>query len=205
MGSSVEATAGSYFVIREAPSIEAPTAAADGYTEIEDWEAADAFAGWGSGTPAASRPTDPVEIRVVPYDDYAGTPDEYSDNSVPLMSRRLKEAIEAAGVDNVNFHPVTLRNSETGATYEYFAFNLIGLVDAVDLRGSTITSHGGDFTGDSVVTDLAVDESSARELLMFRLKQKFSVILVHKRVKEAIERVGIPSVKFIAPEDFMAL
>ena len=204
--SETEIAAGpDYFVFREAPSIESETAAEQGYMEIEDWNATDGFEGWRRGELAQNRPAAPVEINVVPYGGFDGGPDEFKDENVPLMSKRLKETIEAAGVDNVNFYPVTLRNSETQETYDYFAFNLIGLVDAVDMGASTITSHDGDFIGDSAVTDLSVDNNGARGLLMFRLKQKFSVILVHRRIKEAIERVGIPSVKFIAPEDFMAL
>lgn len=194
-----------YFILRAAPSIESESAADDGYMEIEDWKKTEGFEDWSVGRLATKRPAGPVEIDVVPYLEYSGGPDEFVDLNVPLMSKKLKETVQGAGVDNLNFYPVALRNTETGETYEYFAFNLIGLVDAVDLGKSTITSQDGDFLGDSSITDLAVNEAAARELLMFRLKQKFSVILVHRKVKEAIERAAIPSVKFIAPEDFMAL
>jgi hypothetical protein len=194
-----------YFVFRESPSVESETADEDGYMEIEDWNATEGFEDWGRGRVAQQRPAGPVEIAAVPYGGYQGGPDEYMDSNVPLMSKRLKEAIEAAGADNLNFYPITLRNAETGETYEYFAFNLIGLIDVVDLGQSTMTSHDGDFIGDTAISDLAVEEEAARGLLMFRLKQKFSVILAHKKIKEAVEAVGIPSVKFIEPGDFMAL
>ncbi len=194
-----------YFVMREALSVEQENAVEDGYIEIEDWDSADGFEGWGVGRPAEQEPKKPVVINVVPYDGYAGLLDEFKDENVPLMSKRLKETIESAGVDNVKFYPVVLRNKKTKKTHEYFAFNLIGLVDAVDLGKSSITSHDGDFFGDSSITNLAVNEKAGRGLLMFRLKEKFSVILVHRKVKEAIEKAGITSVKFIAPEDFMAL
>ena len=205
MTGNAEGNVNNYFVFREAPSIEAENAAEDGYTEIEAWTKTAGFEDWRRGRVAESQPQDPVVIDVVVYGDYAGPPDEYLDSGVPLMSKRLKETIESAGVDNIRFHPVTLRKTESGETYEYFAFNLIGLVDAVDLGKSTMTSPDGDFIGDTVITDLSVDEGKTRELLMFRLKQKFSVILAHRRVKEAVEGAGITSVKFIAPEDFMAL
>jgi hypothetical protein len=198
-------TASVYFVMREAPSVERETAARDGYMEIEDWNATEGFEDWGVGRQAEKRPAGDVVISVVPYGGYAGLPDEYMDSNVPLMSKRLKEAIESAGVDNIRFHPITLRNSETGEDYEYFAFNLIGLVAAADLAKSTMTSHDGDFIGDTAISDLVVDGSAARGLFIFRLKQKFSVILVHHKVKDAVERAGIASVKFIVPEDFMAL
>ena len=154
---------------------------------------------------AKDRPKGSVEIRVIPYDGYVGLPDEVSDMNVPLMSARLKEAITAAGVDNINFSPVTLCNSETGQAYEYFAFNLVGLVVAADMTKSNITSHDGDFLGDSSVHDLIIDESKIGGLLMFRLKEKFAAIIVQKSVKESIEQHGIDTIKFVKPEDYMAL
>lgn len=202
---TADTTESSYFVMREAPSVESPTAAESGYMEIEDWDATAGFEDWGVGRLAEKQPSDPIIINAVPYGGYGGPPDEYLDSNVPLMSRRLKECLESAGVDNVKFHAITLRNTETGQTYEYFAFNLIGLVDAVDLGKTTMTSQDGDFTGDTVISDLCVDDTKARGLLMFRLKQKFSVILVHRKVMDALERAAITSVKFILPEDFMAL
>jgi len=205
MSGADKATEPNYFVLREAPSVQLETAAEDGYMEIEDWDAPEGFEDWGRGRLAEQQPQGPVVINAVYHGGYKGGSDEYLDSNVPLMSKRLKETIEAAGVDNVKFHPITLRNTKTGETYDYFAFNLIGLVDAVDFKKSTLTSHDGDFIGDSAIHDLVVDEKAGRGLLMFRLKEKFSVILVHKKIKEAVERSGITSVKFIDPKDFMAL
>ena len=189
-----------YFILRPAPSVEKDDV--KGYMEIEEWDDIEGFEDWGVGTPGKSRPTGPVEIRARRHEGYKGEPDDFSDDNVPLMSKRLKEAIESAGVDNITFHPVTVRTKKE--TYEYYAFNLVGLVSVAD-PASEIKSPDGDFLGDSSITDLVIDDSKGRGLLMFRLKEKFSVILVHKKLKEAIEQRGIDSVKFLAPEDFMAL
>lgn len=192
-----------YVVMRSLPSIEGDPAL--GYMEIEDWDSFDGFDDWGSGTLARSEPANSVEIRAVPHGGYAGMPDDFQDMNVPLMSKRLKEAVESAGVDNIYFRPVVVRNSDTGEAYEYFAFNLVGLVGAVELARSSLASHDGDFVGDSQIYDLAVEPSRTRGLLMFRLKEKFSVILIHRRVRDAIERAGIATVKFVDPANFMAL
>ena len=192
-----------YFVLRSLPSIEAE--GLDGYMEIEDWHDVAGFENWGVGAPAQQRPAGDVEIPAVPHDGFTGPPDDFQDMSVPLMSKRLREAIESSGVDNIDFHPVTVRNTETGEAHEYFAFNLIGLVAAADPAKSKLSSHDGDFIGDTQIADLVIDDARAGGLLMFRLKEKFTVILVHRKVKEAIERAGIASVTFVKPEDFMAL
>lgn len=196
------------FVLREYPSVESnidENGEGLGYIEIEDWNDIEGFGDWGVGRKATQHPTGPVEIRAVPHDGYAGPPHDYQDSAVPLVSKRMKEALEAAGVDNIDHLPITVRNTETGQAFEYFAFNLLGLVAAADYAKSRFTSLDGDFVGDSQVHDLAVDPGKARGMLMFRLKEKFSVILVHRQVKESIEAAGIASVKFVKPEDFMAL
>jgi hypothetical protein len=189
-----------YFILRSKPSISNPDV--KGYMEIEDWDDSEGFEGWSVGKPAKSQPQGTVVIRARRHEGYKGEPDDFSDHNIPLMSKRLKEAIESAGVDNITFYPVTVRTKKE--TYEYFAFNLVGLVSVVD-PASEIKSPDGDFLGDSSITDLVIDDEKGRGLLMFRLKEKFSVILVHKKLKEVIEQRGIASVKFLAPEDFMAL
>jgi len=194
-----------YYIFHRNLSAENATPDEPAYMEIEDWVGINGFEDWGRGTFAKQSPSGPVEIRAVPYYGYVGQPDDFQDFSVPLMSKRLKQVLQSAGVDNINFHPVTLRNTETGQTYDYYAFNLVGLVSAVDFSQSKIGSHDGDFIGDSQIHDLVIDDTKCRHALMFRMVEQFSTILVHRTVKEAVERSGITSVKFIRPEDFMAL
>jgi hypothetical protein len=194
-----------YYILRTNASVETATPEAPAYMELEHWVASEGFEDWGSGSVAQNRPAAPVEIRAVPYDGYNGLPDDFQDFTVPLMSKRLKQTLDSAGVDNISYLPVMARNTETGQTYDYFAFNLVGLVSAVDFKKSKIGSHDGKFVGDSQIYDLVIDESKCRNMLMFRLAEQFSTILVHQRVKEAIEKNGIKTVKFLKPEEFMAL
>ena len=178
----------------------------EGYIDIEDWKGdIKGFMGWRHGALARDRPTGSVEIDVVPHDGYTGLPPDLHDHSVPLMSARLKSALDSAGVDNIVYLPVVLRNPETGQRYDYFAFNLIGLVSATDFTKSNIKSPDGDFVGDSHIYDLKIDEGKTQNFLIFRLAEKFSAILVHRRVKEAIENQGINTLRFMEPEDYMAL
>lgn len=192
-----------YYILRPVPSL--GNASVQGYMEIEDWDGIEGFEDWGRGTPATRRPSGPVEIRAVPHQGYVGLPDDLQDGEVPLMSKRLKEAIDASGVDNIYFMPIVLRNSDTQEAYDYFVFNLVGLISAVDLGRSNLTSHDGDFVGDTQIMDLALDESRCHDQLMFRMKEKFSAIVVHRKVKQAIEQHGITTVRFVEPGEFMAL
>ena len=178
---------------------------ADGYMEIEDWLDISGFSDWGMGRIAASRPIASIVINAVPHDGYKGLPKEFSDGAIPLMSARLKGVLDAAAVDNIVYYPVQLKNSETGATYDYFAFNLLGLVSATDFGKSRLESYDGDFKGDSTIEHLVVDPAKARDLAMFRLTEKFSTILVHERVRKRIEGAGINTLTFVRPEDYFHL
>jgi hypothetical protein len=176
-----------------------------GWMDIEDYKHAKKFRGWGVGKIAEKQPTEPVEISATPKNGYELDPADWQDQGVPFMSKRLKAAIDSAGVDNINYLPITLKNTETGKVYEYFAFNLLGLVDAADPAQSKIDSHDGDFVGDSQINDLIIDDEKCGGLLMFRLKQKFSAVVVHEKIKKAVEAAGITTVTFMKPEDYMAL
>jgi hypothetical protein len=177
-----------------------------GYIEIEDWEGSyPQFNGWSVGVSAAEVPTESAEIGAAQYGDFDGAPNDLNDFTIPLMSARLKAALGAAGVSNVQYAPVRIRNKTTGETYDYFAFNLVGLVAAADFEKSDLKSYDGDFTGETEIHSLTLDESRIGKLLMFRLKEKFSVIVVHRNVKEAIEHADITTLSFIEPKDFMAL
>ena len=182
-----------------------PEGYGEGWMDIEDWTGIEGFGDWGIGALAEQRPTGPVQINAVPHDGYQDDPADLQDKTVPLMSKRLKEAMDAAGVDNINYLPITLKNTETGRVYDYFAFNLLGLVAAADPAESKISSHDGDFVGDSQIEDLVIDESKTGGLLIFRLKEKFSAILVHEKVRQAIKSAGIKTVGFMRPEDYVAL
>ncbi len=178
--------------------------AGTGYMEIEDGDHYDDFMNWGIGRLEAAEPPDKVVIDVVPFDGYQGEPDEISDSNVPLMSDRLHTALIGAGVDNIIYHPVELRNTLTDQRYPYFAFKLLGLISATDISASDISSYDGDFIGDSSIKNLVLDESKIHGLYIFRLAENFE-ILVHEKIRTHIESCGIDTLKFIAPEDYYSL
>ncbi len=175
-----------------------------GYMEIEEGKHCKGFRNWGVGRTTSTVPSDDVIIDVVPYDGYQGDPPDFSDSSIPLMSERLRKALEGAGVDNILYHPVTLKNTETGQTYPYYAFNLIGRVSMVDLKASDIQSYDGDYTGDSSIKNLVLDESKDPGLSLFRLEENFSIV-IKEEIKKHLESCGIDTLKYIAPEDYYAL
>jgi len=177
-----------------------------GYMEIDESTCYKSFRNWGVGSlERVATPPEKVIIDVVPFDGYKGEPPELSDSTVPLMSARLRKALLEAGVDNIVYHPVTLKNTETGQTYPFYAFNLIGLISATDFDASNISSYDEDFIGDGSIKGMAIDESKLHGQNMFRLAEKFSAIFISDNVRKHIEASGIDTLKFILPEDYYAL
>lgn len=164
---------------------------------------------WGSGDQfdedeISSIPS-PISMEVEYYRAYEGLPNELRDIGVSVMSKRLKEALNKAGVDNIDFYPVILTHPESGRTFEYAAYNLIGKVAATDLEQSEIVNYDNKLVADVGINKLVLDETKTNNLLMFRLAENLSTILIHESVKKAIENSGIDTLTFIEPENYMHL
>jgi hypothetical protein len=121
------------------------------------------------------------------------------------MSKRLSSVLTDTGVDNIDFYPAIFKNTVTAEEYSYNAFNLIGLVSAVDFGASNITSFDGDYVGDSSIRGFSVDETKTHNLLMFRLTENLGTVLVHEKVKQGIEENGFKSIEFVEPEKWIQL
>jgi hypothetical protein len=148
---------------------------------------------------------DLIPIDFEPLNGYEGGPVELIDVCIPLMSARLAEALKSAGVDNVVFYPARLTNTATGQTYDYQAFNVVGIVAAADLEKSEWSTFDGMLVADVSFTELALDESSAGGMLLFRLAENINALLVHHSVRDHVLAAGIDTLQFIPPEEWMHL
>lgn len=105
-----------------------------------------------------------------------------------LMRRDLVSAIEEAGVDNIDAYDAIVHNPYTGKDLpDYRAVNIIGLVSAADLDESDYESFGAPPHIDALFARVAIDEVRALGLLMFRMQESVSMLIVHERVKRHLE------------------
>ena len=121
------------------------------------------------------------------YRDPHGKPlfDYYSANK--LMSRRLVEALEAAGVDNLQKFETELEDEATGkVSADFWTVNIIGLVECADVEASKTSELGSSF----YFHDLVISPEKAGDLLMFRLAESMINVLVHEKVARAIQAGG---------------
>ena len=114
-------------------------------------------------------------------------------DTIQIFSDRLVKVLRSAGADNFETFPAVLRNPETGAEWKGFqAVNVLGIVGWANLEESEYdTIMEGDAEG--VTTPLVgfhtivIDARKTRDdLLMFRLAEMPSALVIHDRVKKVI-------------------
>lgn len=147
----------------------------------------------------------PIRIEFEPLRGYVGSPVDLLDLGIPIMSERVAVAMEAAGVSNIEWFDALITNVVTRQTFAYRAYNVIGLIAAADLGKSEWESADAKLVGDVSFEALALDASKAKGALLFRLAENVNALVVHERVRATIEGVGIATLKFALPEDWVQI
>lgn len=115
----------------------------------------------------------------------------YYSETPPLMSDRLLKALIDSGVDNIDAYNAVLHVSgEDKPVTNYKSINIIGLVSAVNEEKSEAIDLGIDVgvMSPRFFTKLKVSEDKANDLLLFRLAERVSQIVIHHSVKESLEK-----------------
>lgn len=140
----------------------------------------------------------PTPIRIV-LDADNGIMMPMFNRGILLFSDEMIDALREAGVDNLDCYDAELFNPLTKTVFtSYKAVNIIGVVAAADLAKSEFTAHGTPLV-DVDFDSLAIDADRATDLLMFRLAESVSGIVVHESVKAHIEQRGIKYLDWIEP------
>jgi len=151
---------------------------------------------WSLGRPFDTPPPDPIRIELVPVTDFTGEPAPMFDRYMCLMGEAMVGALRRCGVDNIDTYPAILVDSVNHREFEYLAINILGLIAAADLSKSQWSNFDGAARIDTHFDALAVDPDKARGQLMFRLAEDTGTIVVHAKVKQALESAGIAMLRF---------
>lgn len=97
---------------------------------------------------------------------------EFVQSPVAVMTTRLFQVLEAAGVSNLETFPTEIHDAKGNlVSSDYVAFNVVGLIRTEDLP-------------------------SESELKFARLEESVNVLLVHDSIKQAILDAGITTLTF---------
>lgn len=166
-------------------------------------------ASWILGQPIDASVPEPLEFTVRTDEDDQ-SPDkpgvllEMYQESYVLMTDRLVTALGEAGVDNLQVFDAVIRDprAESSVT-NYKVVNVIGVVACADLGKSTYTSSGAPLI-DVSFDSLVIDEKRAGGLLLFRLAESLSAIIVHERVKSHLLAKGFDMLTFRDPAKYVS-
>jgi len=184
---------------------EYPKDAAGGFMDIDDGIRIRGVRSWRIGQRIDVEVPNPIIVNVTPTGSYTGPPIEMSAGTLLLMSNRLVEALRAAGVDNIDCYPASLRNTKTGETYNYQSVNILGLVAAADLTKSEATIYDDSPAADVSFESVVLKNEALHGELLFRLAENTGTIMIHEKVRDKILERGITTLKFIRPENWVRL
>lgn len=145
------------------------------FFEVEDESDALQDLPWQAGEPLTGRVTAPIRVRI---EDQGEVYADYQGGSIPLVSERLKEAIEAVGSRGVELFAVEVTNAEAD-TPKYFALNCCVRAKA-QVVGDRLQLEAGSLEGVSV----------------FRYSLAPGFLNVSAALKAELERAGVTTLQF---------
>lgn len=181
---------------------EQPLGSAEDLAVIDSYPNIDELDGWLLGRRFTSTIPEPLKIAL--DDTQPGRLPDYLKGTIPLMSDRLIDALRRAGVDNFDLYRVELSNGrgEVVST-SYKAVNVIGVVSAADMGASKVAAGFAPEMVSTSFDSVVIDPQRARGLLMFRLAEAVTTLLIHEKVKAHLEANGFGALGFARPEDWM--
>jgi hypothetical protein len=156
------------------------------YLEVEQHSGADQGQSWISGQRFDVTIREPIDLS---WSLDSHGPRKYIyDAGIPLYHRDVCRALASAGVDNLDLYRARIADPRTGSLCEeYLAINIVGLVTAADLSKSSYVAYNNSALIDTDFDALSIEPSRASGLLMFRLAECSTGVVVHRSIKPHIE------------------
>lgn len=149
-------------------------------------------------------PLPELEVRIPRINDGSST-----DDLVVFMWRciahsdRLIEVLRKAGVNNIDYHALRIVREMTGEVYRtHRAANILDVVFCVDREKSNLYINDEDPHHLWFIDRLVLMEERLGDALCFRLGERPSTVIVHRRVKEAVEAAGMTGPVFLPAEGY---
>lgn len=124
------------------------------------------------------------------------------DSLITLYHKSLRKALEGQGVDNITYHPVRLRDQNSGNFDDsYFIANILGVIDCVDMSRSKVkwwaSGRGFDFLS------MVLDEAKTNGAKLFRLKDDPTKVIINEGLYQYFANTSpLAGVKLIKTEDY---
>lgn len=158
---------------------------------------------WMSGQTFESPPPEPIVLQLRGTDEEDWVLGDLWLTPITVMSKRLLDALQHAGVSNLDTYAVELHDPVNVQVHTNFvAFNLTGAMSAADVGKTKSAPKNVEEVTPSAHHALPPDAHTPRPPLLFRLTESLNAILIHESVCDAIEEAGIDTLTFYEPTDW---
>jgi len=117
-----------------------------------------------------------------------------------LFAKRFIDLLAKHQINNIQYLNADVTYTATNEKVAYKVANIVGIVSGLDLDKSTvISSRQGNILE---IEEMVLDEDKLSGHKIFRLKESIMHIVVHKSIKEAIEKAGLTGFMFLTDEEY---
>lgn len=157
--------------------------------ELGDWP-------WFDGERFKSFPSEVLQLKFDPDDEFAGGIPDYQASPIPLVSARLRKALDRCGITNIEYYETKIEGAEVFEDFPvFFAINVIGAVNA-DANASKMTPTLGTTRMAASIDKLVLPKEASREKI-FRLVEHGVTLIVDDTVRRSCEAAEIDTLRFI--------
>jgi hypothetical protein len=145
-----------------------------------------------------------LEVRIRPENDGPLTDDlVILSHRCLAHSEKLKRVLRKAGVDNIDYYPLRIVRELTADVYQtHEAANILDVIFCMDREKSLLDIDEENPFNIWFIDRLALKAERLGDTLCFRLGERPWTVIVHRRVKEAIESAGITGPLFLPAEGY---
>jgi hypothetical protein len=119
---------------------------------------------------------------------------------VPLFSDKMKSALDAAGIDSIEYYPVQLVDSDTKEVLtEYWLAVVLKILACIDLEHSEFKPTT---SGTLVINKFSIDQDKVVNTKLFRLHNIPGLIIIDETLKDALSKIAFEGVSFKRTETY---
>jgi hypothetical protein len=124
--------------------------------------------------------------------------------SLPVFSSRLKQALQQAGIMDIEYLPILVMDSSRRSLGTFWVVNVLRFVEALDMRGPLYTTYGPqrseidpqDIGKVSGIKKAVLVEARLKEYHVIRLAEFFPSIFVSELFKKVFEEGSFTGYEF---------
>jgi len=123
-----------------------------------------------------------------------------------VVSEKFKNVLDESGADNIDYYPVVINNNITKRKFDgYYIANIVGLVDCMDMDNSKYQNMAAFPDKIRVIENLKIDEDKIKGLVIFRLMQRSSIILINGYMRNILAKEHLSGVKIVQADGYSTI